>query len=512
MRAHEPLDAADLLRTGHAVVRVLAAAEGEADAYPALLAAIGESLGSAGGAMWLPVARATLRPAYTWGVAPDAPEDGLSFEVPRIGVMNFTARIEPDEVLLETMHSLGLLISHFAERCRAQQAVAASVAAAEERERVLRHLATEQAALRRVATAIATESDPRDAFAVVTEEVGRLLRAPSANMIRFNDDDTATVLARWSDTNIPVHEVGAIVPLGGDSVSARVYRSAAPARVDSYDDLEGELAANLRELGHHSAVAGPIFQEGRLWGAVIVSGGSGEPFPTGAERRIASFAELAGQALASAQAREDLAASRARIVQAGDAERRRLERNLHDGAQQRLVSLALMLRLAARRHPEDANLALAGEELGHALQELRELARGIHPAVLTERGLEPAVRAVADRAPHAGRAQHGADGAAARPGRGRRLLRRRRGADERGEVRAGDGGVGGRRADERARPDRGARRRHRRRHAGSRDRAARARRPRRGARRPARDRQPRGRGDDVAGGDPGCGPLSCCAP
>ena len=124
-----------------------------------------------------------------------------------------------------------------------------------------------------------------------------------------------------------------------------------------------------------------------------------EPFPPGAEQRIADFAELAAQALANANAREELAASRARIVQAGDAERRRLERNLHDGAQQRLVSLALMLRLAARRHPDDADLARMGDELSHALQELRELARGIHPAVLTERGLEPAVRALADRAP-----------------------------------------------------------------------------------------------------------------
>ncbi|MBE2319221.1 GAF domain-containing protein [Solirubrobacter sp. CPCC 204708] len=380
-------------------MRVLAAADGEADAYPALLEAIGTSLGSPGGAMWLKIARGTLRRAFAWGEPPEAPEDGLSFEVPRIGVMNFVTTLAPDGALRETMDSLGLLISQFAERCRAQKAVAANVAEADERERVLRHLATEQAALRRVATAIATTSDPREAFTVITEEVGKLLGAPSANMIRFNEDETATVLARWHDTNIPVHEVGATVSLAGDSVSARVFRTGAPARVDSYDDLEGELAASLRKLGHHSAVAGPIFQEGRLWGAIIVSGGSGEPFPRGAEQRIADFAELAGQALANARTREDLAASRARIVQAGDAERRRLERNLHDGAQQRLVSLALMLRLAARRHPEDDALVQASEELSLALQELRELARGIHPAVLTERGLEPAVRAVAQRAP-----------------------------------------------------------------------------------------------------------------
>jgi signal transduction histidine kinase len=170
-------------------------------------------------------------------------------------------------------------------------------------------------------------------------------------------------------------------------------------RVESYEALDGEVARELRRVGYHSSVAAPIFLGGRLWGAMIVLGVDPRPFPEGAEQRIADFAELAAQALANANAREELAASRARIVQAGDAERRRLERNLHDGAQQRLVSLALMLRLASRRHPEDDDLARMGDELSHALQELRELARGIHPAVLTERGLEPAVQALADRAP-----------------------------------------------------------------------------------------------------------------
>jgi signal transduction histidine kinase len=169
--------------------------------------------------------------------------------------------------------------------------------------------------------------------------------------------------------------------------------------MDSYEGVEGELAETLRGYGVQSVVAAPVFLAGSLWGAVIVSTMDPEPFPEGAEERIAYFAELAAQALANAHARDELAASRARIVQAGDEERRRLERNLHDGAQQRLVSLALMLRLAARRHPDDAELARMGDELSHALQELRELARGIHPAVLTERGLEPAVRALADRAP-----------------------------------------------------------------------------------------------------------------
>jgi signal transduction histidine kinase len=237
-------------------------------------------------------------------------------------------------------------------------------------------------------------------FGLVTEEVGRLLGAHSANMVRFNDDDeTATVVGDWSTGRVRNVPVGDTVRMDGDTASARVHRTGAPARIDDYGQCTGELAAMLRGLGFRCAVAAPVFLDGRLWGAMIVSSVEPEPFPQGAEQRIADFAALAAQALANANAREELAASRARLVTAADEERRRLERNLHDGAQQRLVSLALMLRLAARRHGEDPDLACAGDELALALEELRELARGIHPAVLTERGLEPAVESLASRAP-----------------------------------------------------------------------------------------------------------------
>jgi PAS domain S-box-containing protein len=266
------------------------------------------------------------------------------------------------------------------------------------RERDQRRLVAEQAALRRVATAVAAATDPRRVFGVVTEEVARLLGAQSSNMVRFDDGMHATVVGGWSEGEIRNVPVGDTVRMDGDTASARIYRTGAPARIDDYGALEGSLAVHLRGLGFRSAVAAPIFLDGRLWGAVIVSSIDPKPFPVGAEQRIADFAELAAQALANANARSELAASRARIVAAGDAERRRLERNLHDGAQQRLVSLALMLRMAARRHPGDPELMRAGDELTHALQELRELARGIHPAVLTERGLEPAVEALATRA------------------------------------------------------------------------------------------------------------------
>ena len=219
-------------------------------------------------------------------------------------------------------------------------------------------------------------------------------------MFRFDPDGRAgTIIGGWGLQAEHVLPPGTRMALDGDTAVTRIWRTGRAARMDSYVGAEGSLAETMRGYGVQAVVAAPIFLGGSLWGAVVLSSMDPTPFPQDAEQRISYFAELAAQALANAQAREDLAASRARIVAAGDAERRRLERNLHDGAQQRLVSLALMLRLAARRHPGDGDLERAGEELTHALQELRELARGIHPAVLTERGLEPAVRALADRAP-----------------------------------------------------------------------------------------------------------------
>ena len=332
-------------------------------------------------------------------------------------------------------------------------------------EAALHRLADEQAALRRVATAVAAQNDPARLFDLLSEEVGKLLEAETAHMFRFDSDGRAgEIVGGWAVQPEHVLAHGSRMPMDGDTAVTRVWRTGQAARMDSYAGAEGKLAETMRGYGVQAVVAAPVFLAGALWGAVIVSSMSAGPFPQGAEQRIAYFAELAAQALANAQAREDLAASRSRIVQAGDAERRRLERNLHDGAQQRLVSLALMLRLAARRHPEDKDLESAGQELAHALQELRELARGIHPAVLTERGLEPAVRAVADRAPIPVELHVDAGGAARRPGRGRRVLRGQRGADERRQVRAGvlRAGVDPAHRGQR-RADRGGRRRRRRR-------------------------------------------------
>ena len=272
-----------------------------------------------------------------------------------------------------------------------------------ESERELRALGEEQAALRRVATLVASSADEARVFNAVTEEVGRLLGAQSANMVRFQPDATALVIGAWSERGTPDVPLGTTAPLEGDTAAPRIYRTGKPVRVDSFDGARGKLAESLRELGSTTAVGAPVVLNGELWGAVLVRSATG-PFPPGAEYRLQGFAELTTQALANADAQQQLAASRARIVAVGDAERRRLERNLHDGAQQRLVSMALRLRLAQSHietRPEDARREIdeASEELAHALEELREIARGLHPAILTDHGLDAGVHALAGRAP-----------------------------------------------------------------------------------------------------------------
>jgi PAS domain S-box-containing protein len=267
-----------------------------------------------------------------------------------------------------------------------------------------RALADEQAALRRIATLVASEAPPSSVFEQVTQEVASLLHAPSASVLRYEPDGHATVVGSWRAAGLTGMPLGSSLDLDGDSVVARVYGSGATERIDNYDEAPGALAEHLRALGYRSSVAAPLAVGGRLWGVLVASTTRSESLVADSERRLCDFAELVAQALSNADAYDKLAGSRARIVEAGDAERRRLERNLHDGAQQRLVSLALQLRIVEGRfeaNPARArhDLAEAREQLNHALQELRELARGIHPAILTDGGLGPALSALAHRAP-----------------------------------------------------------------------------------------------------------------
>ena len=268
----------------------------------------------------------------------------------------------------------------------------------------LEALASEQAALRRVATLVTGNPDPTDVFVTVCAELGKVLGVKSTNLTRFELDGTQTVVAGWSVRGAPVFPVSGGVPIDGAAAVAKAARSGRPERVDDYTHVEGELPERIRAAGIASSVAAPITVAGKLWGAIVASSGEPHSFPRDTEERVARFAELVSNALANTDARQQLAASRARLLHAADAERRRLERNLHDGAQQRLVGLAIALREVEEELDTDVDaarrvLALARAELAHALEELRELARGIHPAVLSDRGLGPALEALAMRAP-----------------------------------------------------------------------------------------------------------------
>jgi signal transduction histidine kinase len=190
--------------------------------------------------------------------------------------------------------------------------------------------------------------------------------------------------------------------LEGDNVTASVLRTGRVARIDSYDGARGALAAHLRQLGFRSAIGGPIAVQGRLWGAMVADWVGPEPFPASTDDRLAQFTELVATAIANAESRAELAASRARVVAAADETRRRLERDLHDGTQQRLVSLALDLRAAEASVPSeltDLRLQLAemAKGLAGAVDDLREISRGLHPAILSQGGLAPALRTLARR-------------------------------------------------------------------------------------------------------------------
>ena len=264
----------------------------------------------------------------------------------------------------------------------------------------LERLAAEQAALRRVATLVARACSPGEVFAKVAEEVGRLLGAEGALIHRFEPDGDATVVGSWGSGS----PVGSRRKLEGHRVVSLVYQTQRPVRLDDPAHGSGAIATGARGLGVRSAVGSPIVVNGRLWGAIAAAASRPDPMPSDAEPRIAQFTELVATAISNVQARSDLAASRARIVAAADGERRRVVRDLHDGAQQRLVHTVVTLKLARRALEQDRRDAakLVDEALQHAqtaTDELRELSHGILPSVLTHGGLRAAVKALASRMP-----------------------------------------------------------------------------------------------------------------
>jgi GAF domain-containing protein len=267
----------------------------------------------------------------------------------------------------------------------------------------LRGFAEEQAALRRVATLVARAASPEEVFAAVTAEVGRVLCADFTILSRYDPTDTATIVGAWSSTGAaPPTPLGSRLDLGGHNVHTLVFRTGRPARTGR-SDASGAAASVFRDWGIRTAVGAPISVEGRLWGVMVVVTTHDEPLPPDTESRLAGFTQLVATALADAEAQTALTASRARIVAAADAARRRIERDLHDGAQQRLVSLALHLRSTVRAvvPPEaeelNARLDAVATGLTGVLDELREITRGLHPSALAEGGLRPALKALARR-------------------------------------------------------------------------------------------------------------------
>jgi PAS domain S-box-containing protein len=275
--------------------------------------------------------------------------------------------------------------------------VATAIANADARAEVAR-LADEQAALRRVATLVAHGARPSAVFDAVTREVAEVLDASAVSLARY-DDDVLTVVAQFGTAYV---RIGERLPIGGTNVTSTVVRTGGTARLDDAAAATGPIGDVARRAGVRSAVGAPVVVDGRTWGVLTAIWGDREPAPGDTEERLARFAELLDTAIANADSRDQLTASRARVLAAGDDARRRVVRDLHDGAQQSLVHTTVTLQLAQRALREspseaEANVAEALSAAERATAELRELARGILPSVLTRGGLRAGVEVLVSR-------------------------------------------------------------------------------------------------------------------
>jgi signal transduction histidine kinase len=268
-----------------------------------------------------------------------------------------------------------------------------------------RRVVEEHGALRRVAILVARGAAPPEVFKTVACETGGLLRADYTVINRYEPDRTVSVLAHWSDPTAPdiPAPFGGRWRIGNDSAPAVVLESGEPAR-RTMESVTGKIGAWYRSHGITHVVACPIKVEDRLWGAMSILFRGSEPPPVDTEERMRQFVELAGCTIAQAESRAQLIASRARVVASSDAARRRIERDLHDGAQQHLISLELELRAAEASVPPEQEelrqrLSTTSQGLSSVLAELQEISRGLHPAILRHGGLEAALTALARRSP-----------------------------------------------------------------------------------------------------------------
>jgi len=264
-------------------------------------------------------------------------------------------------------------------------------------------LATEQAALRRVATLVAEGANSEVVFDAVCTEMGRLIDASTVNLAHYTPDGFNLTVAGWSqnDSHVPV---GTRLPLAPDTVGYAIHRTGKPARVDSYAHASSQLATFAHGRGIRTALGAPVVVAGQLWGALLAGTDTDEPLPPGTELRVASFTDLIATAISNASIRNELISSRARIVASGDEARRRIERNLHDGVQQRLIAIGLDIQrtrsaIPDHQHDSTENLQRIGHDIAALLDDVREISRGLHPALLSRAGLRAALEALARKSP-----------------------------------------------------------------------------------------------------------------
>ncbi|MDQ3822359.1 MAG: PAS domain S-box protein [Actinomycetota bacterium] len=292
------------------------------------------------------------------------------------------------------IESFGELVATAIANAQSRTELAASEARA-------RALANEQAALRRVATLVARGASPDELFSAVAHEVAGIVDIPVVAVNRYGADGTFTIVGIAGETNF---SLGSRWPVEEEGIAGTILATGRPSRMDDYSTMPGQLGDALRKDLVVSTLAVPIVVEGSIWGFMIAAAKPGRPIPADTEERLARFTELVATAVSNATARSEVIASRARIVAAGDEARRRIERNLHDGTQQRLIGLGLDLQAARAGIPEEladthSDLERIGDDLEAVLEDVRELSHGLHPALLSRAGLGPSVRELARKSP-----------------------------------------------------------------------------------------------------------------
>jgi signal transduction histidine kinase len=311
-------------------------------------------------------------------------------------VRNWPAAEPQNWVAIVVFLAVGLLANTLAGVARSR------AAEADQRRQEAEVLAEQHAALRRVATLVARGVPPSEVFSAVARELARSLGVDNSALFRYEPDGTGVLLAAYDEPGLPKMPVGERFSSEGQNIATLILSTGRAARMDSHENATGPAAAQIRGLGLRGGVGAPMIVNGRLWGGALVGSSRPEPLPPGTEARVENFADLAATAIANAEARSELTASRARIVAAADDARRRIERDLHDGAQQRLVALGLQLRAVEASVP--AELQSLKEQISHLVTtvayvsaEVQEISRGIHPAILSKGGVGPALKALARR-------------------------------------------------------------------------------------------------------------------